>query len=361
MEAKTQTWEVMPFIVMVIMEGCTIGLTIFAKSALTNGMSPFVFIVYTNSLATLILFLFSYLIHSNDRSVLPPFSFSMFMRFLFLGITGITLSQTFSFLGLGYSSPILVCAMGLLIPSFNFLLSLFLRKKNLNFRSSATLFQVMGTLISIMGAALAEFFKGPLIRPSSHQLRHAQHFFIFSSTPEFWVLGGLLLAAASFSVSLWNFMQKGTVKLYPEPMKVICYYNFLGTISSAIVSIMVERDSDAWKLKHKMELILVVLTALFGGVIRPTIQVWFTRLKGPFYFQIFKPFGIAYATIFGVTFFPNSLHFGSVVGTTITGIGYYSVMWGQIKEDEDKIGCDESSDSLDKKAPLLKENKEMQV
>lgn len=361
MEAKTQIWEVMPFIVMVIMEGCTIGLTIFAKSALTNGLSPFVFIVYANSLATLILFLFSFLMHSNDRSLPPTFTFSMFMRFLFLGLTGITMTQTFSFLGLSYSSPILVCAMGHLIPSSNFLLSLILRKKYANFRSSAMLFQVMGTLISIMGAAVSEFFKGPLIRHSSHQLRHAKQFFVFSSAPEFWILGGVLLAAASFSVSLWNFMQKETVKLYPEPMKVICYYNFLGTILSAIVSLMVERDSDAWKLKHKMELILIVLTALFGGVIRPTIQVWFTRLKGPFYFQVFKPFGIAYATICGVTFFPNSLHYGSVVGATIIGIRYYSVIWGQIKEDEDKIGCDDSSDSLDKKEPLLQENKEMEV
>ncbi|KAI9073429.1 hypothetical protein K1719_044614 [Acacia pycnantha] len=344
MEARTlQIWEVMPFIVMVIMEGCTIGLTIFAKSALTKGISPFVFIVYTNSLATLILFFISFLIHSNHRSdLLPPFSFPMFMRFLFLGFTGITMTQTFSFLGLSYSSPILVCAMVLLIPSFNFLLSLFLRKKDLNFRSSAMLYQIMGTLISIIGAAIVEFFKGPLIRPSSHQLRHAKHFFVFSSTPEFWVLGGLLLAAASFSASLWNFMQKETVKLYPKPIK--------------------KRDSDAWKPKHKMELILIVLTALFGGVIRPTIQLWFTRLKGPFYFQIFKPFGIAYATIFGVTFFPNSLHYGSVIGTAIGGIGYYSVMWGQIKEDEDRIRCDESSsDSLVKKVPLLQENKEMEV
>lgn len=69
------------------------------------------------------------------------------------------------------------------------------------------LFQVIGTLISIMGAALVVFFKGPLIRPSSHQLRHAKHFFVFSSIPEFWVLGGFLLASASFSVSLWNFIQ----------------------------------------------------------------------------------------------------------------------------------------------------------
>ena len=68
MEAKTKMSEVLPFIIMVIMEGWTIGLTIFAKTAITNGMSPFVFIVYTNALATILLFPSSFLSHQEDRS-----------------------------------------------------------------------------------------------------------------------------------------------------------------------------------------------------------------------------------------------------------------------------------------------------
>lgn len=70
MEGKTRNTysEVVPFIVMVIMEGCTIGLTILAKTAITNGMSPFVFIVYTNALATIILLPCSFLLHNKDRS-----------------------------------------------------------------------------------------------------------------------------------------------------------------------------------------------------------------------------------------------------------------------------------------------------
>lgn len=39
----------------------------------------------------------------------------------------ITVSQNLAFLGLSYSSPILVCAMGLMLPTFSFLLSIILR------------------------------------------------------------------------------------------------------------------------------------------------------------------------------------------------------------------------------------------
>ncbi|XP_027337210.1 WAT1-related protein At1g70260 [Abrus precatorius] len=358
MEAKTMMFEVLPFIVMVIMEGCAIELTIFAKTAITNGMSPFVFIVYTNALATIILFPCSFLLHQEDRKERPRFTLSLFMRFLLLGFTGITMTQTFLFLGLSYSSPILVCAMGHLIPTFNFLISLVLRKTEWKLRSPATLVKMIGMIVSIMGAVLVEFFKGPLIRPSSHHLRHTKQLFVFSSAPEFWVLGGILLAAASFSVAIWNFIQKETVQQYPEPMKVVSYYSLLGTILSAMVSCIVERDTNAWKLKCNMELILVVMTALIGGVIRPSIQVWFSRMKGPLYVTLFKPFGIAFATTFGVCFFPNSLHYGSVIGATIIGMGYYTLMYGQIKGDEEK-SCDESTDSLDTKIPLLQEKIEV--
>nr|KYP35392.1 Auxin-induced protein 5NG4 [Cajanus cajan] len=344
MEAKTKIlYEALPFIVMVIMEGWTIGLTIFAKTAISNGMSPFVFIVYTNALATIILFPCSFLSQQEDRKERPPFTFSLFMLFLFLGFTGstivlifatlffffffyvdgfcrITMTQSFLFLGLSYSSPILVCAMGHLIATFNFLLSLILRKTELNLRRPGVQVQVI----------------------------------------EFWLLGGVLLVAASFSVSISNLVQKESFKQYPEPVKVLSYSSLVGTILSAIVSCIVERDINAWKLRRSKDLILIVLTAVVGGVIRPNIQIWFTRMKGPLYVSLFKPFGIAFATTFAVSFFSNSLHYGSVIGATVLGVGYYIIMHGEIKGNEEKTGCDESSsDSLDKKIPLLQEH--MQV
>lgn len=78
----------------------------------------------------------------------------------------------------------------------------------MNLRSPGIQVQVIGILVSIMGAVLAEFFKGPLVRPSSHHLRHTdKQYLVFSSTPEFWVLGGALLAASFFSLSIFNLFQ----------------------------------------------------------------------------------------------------------------------------------------------------------
>ncbi|XWS68966.1 hypothetical protein CRYUN_Cryun04dG0138900 [Craigia yunnanensis] len=71
-----------------------------------------------------------------------------------------------------------------------------------------------------------------------------------------------------------------------------------------------ERDVNAWKLKHNRELLLIVVTGAFGSVIRSNVHLACTRMKGPFYVPMFKPFGMVFATFFGVSFFTNSLYYG---------------------------------------------------
>ncbi|XP_050372352.1 WAT1-related protein At1g70260 isoform X2 [Argentina anserina] len=214
-----QLMEMLPFSVMVVMEGCTIILTIWAKTAMTDyDMSPFVFVVYTHVLSSIILLLSTFVFNCRSRSATHPslFSFGLFVRCFLLGLTGIAVSQNLAFLGLSYSSPILVCAMGLMLPTFSFLLSVILKRTNADWRSPTFQAKVLGTVISIMGAVIVELYKGPYIRPSS-VLSSSSYMVLFqkagqylkfsSSATEHWVLGGLLLVGASISVSVWNIIQ----------------------------------------------------------------------------------------------------------------------------------------------------------
>ncbi|KAB2624682.1 WAT1-related protein [Pyrus ussuriensis x Pyrus communis] len=213
-------------------------------------------------------------------------------------------------------SPILVCAMGLMIPSFSSCSHSGLRAK-LDWRSSSFQAKVSGTLISITGAIVVELYKGEYIRKSSVsssdwyinqlQLRVEKLGLIFSSEKEHWVVGGLLLAASTLSVAVWNIIQMGTMKLYPqvEVMEVVTLYSLLGTIQSAMLSLFLERNPSAWKLKLNGELLLIVLTAIFGGLVRSRVQHWCMNMKGPYYVPLFKPFGIVFATIFGVSLSAN--------------------------------------------------------
>ncbi|CAN0925554.1 WAT1-related protein At1g70260 [Linum grandiflorum] len=386
-----------PFVGMIAMEGCTIALTILTKTVLsstsTSGgtakpnyrafwtmltattptIRPFVFVVYTNVLGTLFLFPFSFLYHrssspgNNDDEKQDPRRWpglALLLRYFFLGFTGITLAQNLAFMGLAYSSPIVVCAMGLLTPAFSFILEILLTSfKTVDWSQSTFRFKLMGTLVSAIGAVTVQLYKGPYIREASAtHLQAKQHRFVFYSlADDSWTVGCLLLAASSLCVSVWNSIQMNTVKRNPEVMKVASYYSFAGTVQCAIFAAVVERDLNAWKLNvYSMEFLVIFLAAIFGSVIRSSAHMWSARAKGGLYVAMFQPFRIVWATFFGLTFFVNGLHYGSVIGTVVCGMGYYTIIWGKIKEDEGRRnGHSRSNTSIahysndNYKAPLL--------
>ncbi|CAN1311060.1 WAT1-related protein At1g70260 [Linum perenne] len=326
---------------MVGMEGCTIALTIMTKTVISATMSPFVFVVYTNVLGTLFLFPFSWVYHRSSSSLGAVIILPLIVRYFFMGFTGIALAQNLAFMGLVYSSPIVVCAMGLLTPAFSFILDILLRtSKTVDFdwSKSTVRFKLIGTLVSVMGAVIVQLYKGPYIREAASHSRHLEakrHRFVFYSlADDSWTIGCLMLAASSFCVSVWNNIQMDTVKRHPEVMKVASFYSLAGTIQCAIFASIMERDINAWKLNlHSMEF-LVIFLAIFGSVIRSGAHIWSARAKGGLYASMFQPFRIVWATFFGVGFFVNGLHYGSVIGTVVCGMGYYAILWGKIKEDE---------------------------
>ncbi|KAJ9709055.1 hypothetical protein PVL29_000837 [Vitis rotundifolia] len=253
--------------------------------------------------------------------------------------------------------------MGNLIPAFSFVLAIILRTTKLDWRVTSGQAKIIGTFISISGGTLMILYKGPLVRKTAfsapfHHLELIPRLFIFSSTPEYWALGGILLSVASLSASVWGIIQVGTVKQYPEPMTIAALYTIMGTIQSAIVAFVAERNLSAWKLELNMELLLIFLSAIFGSAIRCSVHIWCMHNKGPFYVPMFKPFGIIIASFVSVIFFGDSLHYGSVIGAYIIGIGYYTLMWGQIREDDMKAGG-EGMDSSEQKVPLLQEEEQV--
>ncbi|KAK6931092.1 EamA domain [Dillenia turbinata] len=357
MDVGAKLWEAVPFSILVLMEGCIIGLTIMAYTVMERGMSPFVFVAYTNALSSLLLLPYTFLCH-RQRIEQCLFTLSLLLRLFFLGLTGVTIAQNLSFMGLKYSSPILVCGFANMIPTFTLMLTIILRTEKLDLRSSSCRIKLSGSLISFIGAAIIYFYKGPAIKnsslESSYRFQLCKPLFLFSSsTNEHWFLGGILLAGGSLSVSISSIIQAGTLKIYPHMMTMVTFYSIIGTILCAIVSVIAERDLSAWTLKLDMELLVIVLSAIFGSIIRSTVQMWCLRLKGPAYVVKFKPFGVVFATIFGTIFFADSLHYGSILGAFIIGMGYYVVTWGQIKDDENKQYHSNKGLDSPEKVPLL--------
>lgn len=347
-------WEVIPFMTMFLIEGCTIALTITAKSAMGLGMSQFVFVAYSNALSSVLLLAYSLIYHRDSMKKI--FNGKLITRFFLLGLIGITIAQNLAFTGLRDSSPIVVCAMGLLLPSFQFFLNLILRKTELKLKSKATRMKLVGVVVSSIGALTVALYlgpsmlPGPIIRPL--MLHGTKLNFVFVATTQEWMFGTLLLACATFFIAIWSMIQVSTFKRFPDMMVIVTCYTIFGTLQTFFVDIIANGDLNAWKLQMDLELLIIVLTAIFGTLVRSRVQAWIMSLKGPMYVAMFKPAGIFWANFFGESFF-GTLCYGSVIGTIVVGVGYYTVLLG-VKEEARKDQEDSTKfASSDIKAPLL--------
>ncbi|KAM3303968.1 WAT1-related protein [Capsicum chacoense] len=356
--------DILPCTAMVIIEMCTIFLTIMASTAMSRlGMSSFVFVVYTNALSSVILLPFSYFYHRKDKIHAPLFTFPILSRVFLLGLLGVTIAQNLAFAGLSYSSPIVACGMANMVPALTFILAIFLRKISIDVKSQGSQARMIGTVISIIGGMSMTYYKGPVVKqysPLFLQLARPR-LLVFTSTHENWVLGCFLFATASLALCAWNIIQAGTIRKYPQVMKIVFLYTLFGTIQSAIFAFVMEKDLNAWRLKLDMELLVIVLTAIFGSLIRSSVQIWCMRLKGPSFPLYFKPVGIPTASTCGCLLFADTFHYGSMLSAIICGMGYYTTLWGQLNEDEQtskKLKGSMLPTTSDEKVPLLQEREE---
>ncbi|MED6188677.1 hypothetical protein PIB30_088109 [Stylosanthes scabra] len=155
---------------------------------------------------------------------------------------------------------------------------------------------------------------------------------MFSETTN-WVIGALFLATASTSLAIWSIAQAAILKGYPSQLTIVAFYCLFGTIQSAILSLIVVRDPNAWKLKPDIELVSIFYSAIFGSVVTFSVMTWCINRKGPVFVTMFMPLGIAIAAFSSVVFLGETLHVGSIIGSLVIIIGFYTVLWAQSKEE----------------------------
>ncbi|MED6155706.1 hypothetical protein PIB30_007572 [Stylosanthes scabra] len=192
---------VLPFVGMIMSELAQVGLIILSKQVMAKGMSNFIFIFYSNSLASLILLPSSFFIHRFNR---PPITFSTIIGCFLLGLLGF-MAQAFGYAGINYSSATLSTALLNLVPGFTFVLAVLFRLEQFDWRNSSSLAKSLGTIVSIAGAFVATLYMGPAILTGlSHANSSLQP--LLSQDPN-WILGGLFLAVDCVMASAFIIVQ----------------------------------------------------------------------------------------------------------------------------------------------------------
>ncbi|KAI5405700.1 hypothetical protein KIW84_052459 [Lathyrus oleraceus] len=296
-----------PFVGMVIAECVQVALIILSKQVMAQGMTSFIFIFYSNSIAAIVLLPSSFYIHRFQR---PPITFSTLSGFFILGLLGM---------------------------------------EQLDWRSYSSLAKSLGTIVSIAGAFIATLYKGAALLkgPSPANLYQQLDF----SQDTSWIIGGSFLAADCVVASAFLIVQASILKKYPAGLIVVFFYCFFVAILSAVTCLVVERDINAWSLKPKLRLLSVLYSGVFGSAFQVGVTTWCLHQTGPVFVSMFKPIGIVISVVIGVVFLGDAFYLGSLIGATVIVIGFYSVLWGKSK-DIDAI----SLESRGNHTPLLKEN-----
>ncbi|KAF5746860.1 WAT1-related protein [Tripterygium wilfordii] len=349
--------DVLPFTAMVTMECVNVGLNTLFKAATLKGMNNHVFVVYAYAVAALVLLPAPFFSHRSR--VLPPLNSSIACKIGLLGLIGSS-SQIIGYTGIKYSSPTLASAISNLTPAFTFVLAIIFRMEKVALRKASSQAKVWGTIVSVTGAFVVTLYKGPpIILASSSPSISLQ---TLHSSNSNWVLGGVCLTIEYILVPMWYIVQAQIMKEYPAELTVVFFYNLCVSIVAAIVSLVTEGTSSAWRVEPNVALASIICSGLFGSCLNNVVHTWALHHKGPVFVAMFKPLSIAIAAAMGVLFLGDTLHLGSLIGAAIISVGFYTVMWGKAQEEIGKdfeIGSPETSSSH--KAPLLQSYKNEQV
>ncbi|XP_051140959.1 WAT1-related protein At5g40240-like isoform X4 [Andrographis paniculata] len=354
-------WELLIFTAMVALECAVVGLTTIYKAAITKGLNYHVYMAYTYAIAAAFLLPLACLSHRNTP--LPPLTVVLLGKFFILGFLGFT-EQYLKYLGMAYSSPTLGSAMGNINLACTFCLAILFRMEKLKLRSLSSQAKIIGASMSIAGALVIVLYNGPMLIPAHDKdLRISITDRVMSGAQYDWILGGTLLAAGNVVSSIWYIFQTIFVKEYPAEFILVFFFSFFGFSLALPVGIAFEPHLSSWIIPPDIRLVSVLYSGIVGTGIGYVINAWGLHVKGPVYVSLFKPLAIPIATVAGVIFLGDQLYLGCVMGSIIIAVGFYTLMWGKLKEEmveelsppSDHHSAADSSDGLDDiVAPLIK-------
>ncbi|KAL2546922.1 WAT1-related protein [Forsythia ovata] len=317
-----------PYVGMVLAITAQVGLIIISKQAMANGMTNYTFVAYSNALASLVLLPLAFLIHRSNR---PPLTFSLLCGFFSLGVLG-CLAQLTGYTGINYTNAEFASAMLNLIPGFTFILALIFRMEKLACRTSSFQAKSIGTIVTMVGAFIVTLYKGPQILTSQSSSRLLDNYIQTPQSSS--IIGGLFLAVDCAVSSGYTIVQALILKKYPAELFIVFFYCFFAAILSTVVSLIVDRDLSAWRLQPNIRWIAVLYSGIFGSAFQVSVIAWCLHRRGPLFVAVFHPLSIVISAALGLIFLGDILYLGSLIGSIIIVIGFYSVMWGKTKEVE---------------------------
>ncbi|OIT35156.1 PREDICTED: WAT1-related protein At1g09380-like [Nicotiana attenuata] len=322
--------EVLPFLIMVMVQVGYAGMNIVGTLVMDAGMDPFVHIAYRQIIGTISLAPFAYFFEWKTK---PQLTSSILFWIFLCSFYGLTVSQIAYFVGLKNSTPTIACALSNLIPAATFLLAIPFGLEKVGFRSKAGQAKVYGTIICVGGAMLLSLYHGPIIiGQSGIHWKFAENTEKKNSTGHVnLILGPLLLIVSTISYSLWIIFQARVSEKYAAPYTSTMLMCLMASFQCVIIGFFVVHDKAAWSL-DRMRTIAVLYNGIVCTALGYCLTSWCIQRKGPLYVSVFYPLMLIITVVLSWTLLREKLYLGTVVGSFLTVVGFYGVLWGKDKE-----------------------------
>nr|TKS05851.1 hypothetical protein D5086_0000129000 [Populus alba] len=293
--------------------------SLITRAALIQGMSPRVFVVYRQAIATLIIVPVSYF--SRRKSVGTSLGLRSFSLVFSASLIGVTINQNVFAEGLYLASSSMASAMGNLVPAITFVMAVALGLEKIKIGSFRSIAKIVGTGTCVSGAISMALLRGPKLLNKT----------IFGSGGEDWLLGCLFIFVSTCCWSIWLILQVPISASCPDHLYSSAWMCFLASLQSSMIALFAEKDLTSWKLITHLE-IASCLYAGIGLAVSFFVQAWVISQRGPLFSAMFNPLCTVIVGIFSAVVLHEETYAGSLLGAIAVIAGLYMVLWGKAED-----------------------------
>ncbi|CAJ1974211.1 unnamed protein product [Sphenostylis stenocarpa] len=303
-----------PYLMLLAVQFGSAGMFIFAMDAIKKGMSHYVFIVYRNSIASITLAPFAFVL---ERKVRPKMTLRIFSEIMALAFFEIILDQCFALLGMKFTSASFLSAVMNSAPSVTFVMAVILRLEHMKMKEVASQAKLIGTIVTFGGTLLMALYKGPVLSVMRSSTSHAgQPQNVNSPTANHWILGTCALQ------------------------------------SSVVAAIAERHHPHAWALGWDTRLFAPAYAGIVTSGVQYYIQGMVIKSMGPVIVTAFNPLRMIIITTLACIILSEQLYLGSVVGAIVVVLGLYLVVWGKSKECQRRMPPSPAKDNFPEEQQL---------
>ncbi|GMN57268.1 hypothetical protein TIFTF001_026376 [Ficus carica] len=332
MSTKSLSPTLKPIVGIILLQFGYAGLSIFSKSALNKGISPYVLVVYRHAIAAAVISPFAIVLERKTR---PKMTASVFAKIMLLALLEPVIDQNLFYTGMKFTTATFATALWNVLPVFTFVMAWIFRLEKVSIGRVHSQVKVLGTIVTVGGAMIMTVVDGPVLNFPWSSAKKGDHTAANATNDGNSVKGAIMIAIGSVSSSCFLIIQAITLKSYPAEITLTALICLMGAIEGTIAALVLEwRNPAAWSM-HFNSMLGIVCSGFAYYV-----QGMAMKEKGPVFVTAFLPLNLVIVAILSSSILAETMYLGMVIGAVLIVVGIYMVLWGKSK---DQLPCDSSN------------------